>query len=326
MSRDPGILSSCRFVAEHSVDVQIDEEAIIRLAESVKEREPNAPPWNRELHYYDGTEKTLYYVLVLDTLNFCFWSNPGEPRWQVVFNGQVHDGYCALAASLKKAWRDDACPLWDSGALKALRREDLASILKGCTDVEIPLLEERLNNLRETGVSLRLRWEGRFERMVEAAGHDALALACSLADSFSSFRDEAEYRGKRVYFYKRAQILVSDLAGTFSHEGTCRFDNLSELTAFADYKVPQVLRGLEILRYSRKLADIVDNRRFLEAGSPPEVEIRAATVWAVELLRQKLSEGGKPWTAVDLDWLLWEWGQQKTPATKPYHLTRTIYY
>ena len=36
-----------------------------------------------------------------------------------------------------------------------------------------------------------------------------------IVKNFSGFRDEAIYKGKQVFFYKRAQILVSDLIGAY---------------------------------------------------------------------------------------------------------------
>jgi hypothetical protein len=34
--------------------------------------------------------------------------------------------------------------------------------------------------------------------------------------NFSGFRDEAVYNGEQVFFYKRAQILCSDLIGAWT--------------------------------------------------------------------------------------------------------------
>ena len=62
-------------------------------------------------------------------------------------------------------------------------------------------------------------------------------------------------------------------------------------------------------------------------GDPREVEIRAATVWGCELLRQGLERlrGGSPLRAFEVDWLLWSDAQGRT-ISRPYHRTRTIYY
>jgi hypothetical protein len=161
---------------------------------------------------------------------------------------------------------------------------------------------------------------------VEAAGHSALDLVRLLADVLPSFRDSAEYQGKKVFFYKRAQIFVADLFGALQGKGLGFFHDLDELTAFADYKVPQVLRRLGILRYGKALAQKIDRYALLEAGSGEEIEIRANTIWAVELIRQELCARGKNLKAMEIDWILWNLGQQDAYRTLPYHRTLTIFY
>ena len=55
------------------------------------------------------------------------------------------------------------------------------------------------------------------------------------------------------------------------------------------------------------------------------MEIRAATIWACELLRRAMQEYGHFITAADIDLRLWQMGQQSAEM-RPYHRTRTIYY
>ena len=69
----------------------------------------------------------------------------------------------------------------------------------------------------------------------------------------------------------------------------------------------------------------VDGWEELVPGEPAEVEIRAATVVAVERLRDLLAERGRELSAVELDWMLWEISQSLYPV-RPYHRTRTIFY
>jgi hypothetical protein len=323
MSVELGVLKACAHVMQEADLVTIDGDRLDVLARDILRKGSTPTPWNFDLHFFDGTERTLYYVFVLDALNFCFWSDPGKPRWSVTFCGRVYNGYWALAVSLKKAFME-GIPLWMPERLRDLTGEELACVLRG--SVEIPLFSERLENVRELGEILLAKFNGNLSALVEQAGGDALSLVRSIAEHFTSFDDKAHYKDRRVPFYKRAQITVSDLAATFSHRGWGRFDNLAGLTAFADYKIPQVLRSRGVLVYGAELARIVDDRKFLAAGSPAEVEIRAATVWGVEMLCRHLADQGCSVTAAELDGLLWQIGQETGPGDLPYHLTRTIYY
>lgn len=133
-------------------------------------------------------------------------------------------------------------------------------------------------------------------------------------------------------FYKRAQLAAAMLYEAFDGEGPGDLHRVEELTVFADYKLPQVLRRMGILRYAPHLADRVDRCEPLEAGSREEVEIRAATVWAGELMRQALVcrfpqiTPHPEVTALHIDYWLWRKGQLQGPDIRPYHRTRTIYY
>jgi hypothetical protein len=146
-------------------------------------------------------------------------------------------------------------------------------------------------------------------------------LAELLSRNLESFRDVSTYGDFAVPLLKRAQIAAADLWGS----GAIRFDDVDQLTCFADYKLPQALRHLGALEYSSHLAGKVDDWVELDPGSPEEVEIRAATVVAVEELRDRLAAGGRHLTAVEVDWMLWDYSQGLFPV-RPYHRTRTVFY
>lgn len=104
----------------------------------------------------------------------------------------------------------------------------------------------------------------------------------------AGFRDHCVYKGRQVFLYKRAQIFVADVWGAFKGEGLGAFYDIGDITMFADYVVPAVLRNLGVLSYSSSLASIVDGFKELASGTEEEVEIRACTITAVEKLREQL--------------------------------------
>ena len=107
-----------------------------------------------------------------------------------------------------------------------------------------------------------------------------------------------------VHFYKRAQIVVADLwaalgrrhrggpltapslesraGGVCYPSGMCQFHDIDLLTTFPDYRVPQILRHVNVLRYDPTLEKMVDGRIPMEKGGIDEISIRAGTVMAVE--------------------------------------------
>jgi hypothetical protein len=187
-------------------------------------------------------------------------------------------------------------------------------------------MESRLGILRELGRVLKKTYEGEACGLVEAAEGSAVELVRLLAMQLESFRDVAEYRGQEVFFYKRAQIFVADLHGTFKGKEWGTFKDMDQLTAFADYKLPQVLRHLGVLYYEKDLAGKVDAGTLFEPGAIEEVEIRANTIWAIEELRKEMGHRGQDLSAFEIDGILWNMGQQDRYRAKPYHKVRTIYY
>jgi len=314
------VRDSVRSVIDRCDYVRIDEEALRRWCLEVAPGALKVPAWNAGYHFFDGTERTLNYLLVLDSINFSFW---GEPRWELEYRGDVLKGYWALAASLKRALAD-GLPITEASFLESLTPEQLGHILRGKN--EIPLLEIRTAILRQVGYLLRRRYGGRFASAVEEAKESAVELVRTLVAEFPFFNDVASHKGREVRFYKRAQILVADLFGSFGGQGWGSFHDLAELTAFADYRLPQALRWLGVLEYHPFLARKISGHELLAPGSQEEVEVRACAVWAVELMRQHLSERGLSMFSFQIDWHLWELSQSLPQDAEPHHLTRTIWY
>ena len=321
-----GVLSSTLPVAREGAWVRLDAAAAAALARRFAAAAPPA-------HGEDAFHATflpprcfLNYLLVLEALNFCFWDD--APRWRVRHGGGLHDGYWALAAALHRALTEDGTPLWDADWMAGLTAPALAHLLRG-EGRPPPLLAERLAHVREAGAVLRARWGGWFANLVAACGGDAVALVERIVAEFPSFRDVAAWQGRPVRFYKRAQICAADLARLLGHDPAGRLHGLEHLTAFADYKVPQVLRAEGVLVPAPALAARIDRGEELPAGSPEEVALRAATVWGCEWIARALhplrgADGRRP-TAAEVDFLLWSAGQ-RAEGMPPYHRTRTVFY
>ena len=164
--------------------------------------------------------------------------------------------------------------------------------------VTMPSKKERVHLLRELGSSLLYRHGGKAMNMIEKSENSADNLVDIRVRDLPGFRDEAiDLDGRRRFFYKRAQIAVADLWAALGRVGMVDFKDIGSLTTFADYRVPQVLRHEGGLEYSKELAKVVDKMTVLPAGCRMELEIRAATIVAVDEMARKA--GVK---AVEMDW------------------------
>jgi hypothetical protein len=317
------ILETSRIVAKNSGFVHIDEAALEDFCRTWIAEGIDVPSWDSFYHFRGSPKETIAYLFVLDALNFCFWPPAGKPRWAIEYRSRTFSGYYALSLSLKRAI-NSGIPLTKADFLANISLEDLKRILSG--QGELQLLSQRVGILRELGQNLLNEYHGHAFEFLKAAGNSATELVELVSEKLASFRDVATYGADRVFFYKRAQILASDLYSAFTSRNWGYFKDIDKLTAFADYKLPQVLRHLRILCYRADLTQKVDQEILLEAGSREEVEIRANTIWAVELIRQRLAFMGRNLMASEIDGVLWNMGQREVFKVRPYHRTVSIFY
>jgi hypothetical protein len=282
------VRAGCAYVIVRARDVSLGP--LDRLLAEVAERP--VPTWDGRRHFAGSPERTLRYLLVLDTVNFSFWGGGAGGYWQLA--ERLRDAFLA---------GDELSEPERLAGVTAGELRELAG--------DLPMLEERAAALRDLG-------RHGFAGLVRET---AAETARTLAGRLPSFADVAEYDGRPVPLLKRAQIVPADLSGA----GAASFPDLAALTCFPDYKLPQVLRHFGALVYSSGLARRVDDWEELAPGEPAEIEIRAATVIAVERLRDGLAERGRELMAIEVDWMLWELAQSLYPV-RPYHRVRTVFY
>ena len=317
---EPMILHTIAPVIPHLRYVTIDEAQLREVCAHIAPATLRLPTWDDDVFISHPPEARAAQLLLFNSVNFSYW---GDPQWTIEFHGRSLDGAWGMLGALARAV-DEGFPIFDGAYLAPIPASDARHILRG--NVEIPMFLERLSILREVGRVLVAQFGGDFGGLLRAAGNDAIALVRLLVARFPSFNDVAMLDGHTVAFYKRAQLAAAMLYEAFGGKGPGDLRRVEQLTVFADYKLPQVLRRLGILHYAPHLADRVDRRELLEAGSREEIEIRAATVWAGELMRQALVTRFPQVIALHVDYWLWREGQYQGPDVRPYHRTRTIYY
>jgi len=285
------VRSSCAAIAAGARWVEVDADRLDAIGPGADE-----PLLDPERHYLEGAaEDVARYVLTLDAVNF------GSGWFPTLRKRPGCSGYFTVAWALADRFRS-AGP-WANAELRELDPDEVARVLGQEPGHELmPLYAEALRQL------------GRFLagrsalEAIHAAGGSAERLAGQLAAGMEFFAD----RG----FYKRAQIVPSDLALA----AVADFDDLDRLTVFADNVVPHVLRMDGVLRYHPDLAAHIDAGELLAPGDP-EREIRGCAVHACELIAARLGVAPRK-----LDAWLWSRGQAPAYKSRPRHRTRTVFY
>lgn len=96
---------------------------------------------------------------------------------------------------------------------------------------------------------------------------------------------------------------------------------------FADYRVPQILNQYKIMKFTKELQQTIQNKVELCSGCKEEVEIRAATIIAVEKIKDYINNVmGVKCITLEVDHFLWQLGESMLGKIVPHHRTLTIYY
>ena len=299
-------------IVKQSKKVRINEDKIKELARIWKKEKVLPVYFPKRYHFLGNSQETSQYLFFLDSINFSFFAGKGERKWRK--NNLT--GYFALSFALKK----EIAKILDINFFKNCSFSDLRKVLGN-----IPLLPERLKILRENSKILIENFDGKIENLIKKSNHQAENLILLLVKYFPSFRDMAIFEGKKVYFLKRAQIFCADLYQALKGKDLGKFKDIERLTAFADYKIPQILHFFGILEYSKELEEKIKNKIEIKPNSKEEIEIRANTIWAVEYFKDVLRELGMDFYSFQIDNILWE-KSQKIKINFPHHITRTINY
>jgi hypothetical protein len=260
---------ACGQVAARARSVRIDQECLASYAAGF----PTAvevPGLDPDAHYLEGPpEAVTAFVLCLDAINF------GSGYWPTIVKRPGRSGYLSMATGLAERFRTRGP--WSAGELAVIETREVAAVFGQEPAHELmPLFAIAL---RDLGSHVGDEAGGCFEWIVEQAGGSAVRLATRLSE-WDCFADTSLYGQLEVPFFKRAQLTASDLQAA----GVAEFVDLNRLTAFADNLIPHVLVHDGVLRLEPGLAARIAAGQLLVHGSPEEVELRACTVHAIELL------------------------------------------
>ena len=281
------------------------------------------PKWSES--HFDSTsvplETLLRYIFTIDTLNYCFWPNAGFE-------------YYTLAKNLYETLKKDK-NFFEIDNLVNMTREQLE---KNVFNGDFNLMDERVRMIKEVFTIIKNNYKGSCVNFVKDCNRDATKLVKKVVDEFCCFRDHAIYKGEQVFLYKRAHILVSDIYLAYLDIKEAKKDTeenniinftqetISQLTMFADYRVPQILKAVGVLQYDKYLTELINNKKEIPHGSKEEVEIRAATIQAVEQIKNELKSKGKNVMSIQVDVYLWEEGEKIKDKIEPHHRTLSIFY
>lgn len=230
------------------------------------------------------------FAVLFSSLNFCFWhfdetksSNTSEARQRFMH-------------------------IYKLGKIRSLDFQEFETIIG-----PLYLNQKRFDFIQES-VSFIDSVEGKVLEYLNS--FDSIKeLIADIVLRMPQYNDVSIYKGDRVYLYKRVQSLIFSLRHLIK-----RFNAETELSALADYRVPQFLNTLGILEYSDDLMYRIENNIEIQHDSEEEIEIRANTVVAVHEIASRLDI-----SPAVVDNLIWK-GGKLVQNKNNFHKTINFFY
>lgn len=300
--------------------LQLDEKRAEEAAEALKDYPISLPAWNFEGFYpqSDNFEEMCLFYLVFNSINYCFFDEYGS-RFS---DGDVH-GSSLVSKKLTVAWDTIKDPHF-------LQNVDENYLLSELFPAEspIPMVKERTEALREVGRFIVNNPDFSFSTFFRKYKQNAYFVSQAIPHHLPTWRDP---------FFKRAQLFVGMVYGRFQDWTQLPINSgLEDLTVFADYRVPQTMHAMGIIRPGLDLDNALRHEVLIESQTRLELEIRAATVAGADQLLHFLRHyrGDPSLNALHVDYILWSAARKKEDMPDgvfvrpwlPHHLTITTDY
>ncbi len=237
------VLDTTRPIVEDAQDVSIDGTALERLAQSMGGMELSPPSMDEPIYPKGIGDDVIDFFMLGNSINFAFTDFSTGEKFATTYAGADWRGSLAMWACLKRGV-DNGIIDHHGGNLQRIGYRELEFVFMG--NRQIPMLQERLDIFHEVGAVLSEKYEGYFHNLALGCGgrlfDGGRGLVERLTADFPSFDDSCIYEGRKVRFDKRAQLLAVDIQSRFHQHGITFFEDMDDLTMFADYSVPNTLR------------------------------------------------------------------------------------
>lgn len=313
------VRETCNLVAENARWVMVDYDRVLMYPERILTGRPTSLSHSAEHHYLEKGDDTLKFFIILDTLNF------GSGYFPFLAKEAGFSGYYTVATKLTNHVRASGIPSPDE--LAGMDAKACARLFEQSLDNPhmAELMHYFASALSDLGRWISSENNGDYLGFLKSASSAADAVTRLTEMPF--FRDASDYFGQRVWFLKRAQIMLQDIKIAAPSHKLIQFDDIDRMTIFADNLLPFVFRVDGLMTCHPWLEERINNGELIGSGSIEEIELRACSVHIAELICKVIREEYQPISSRELDYLLWMRGQRlKATTTLKRHRTRCPYY
>ena len=153
-------------MVESSRDVQTHQDKIVEVASWMAYEELPMPEFTLPFGVgQKDADEAIDFVMVADSIDTAFTDFTRHEKFQVDYAGQHWSDSDAEFACIKRAV-DNGVPFLDGGYLAKMTRADLNKVFEG--NIEMPMLDEKLEVLHQVGAVLAEKYDGRFHNFVKS--------------------------------------------------------------------------------------------------------------------------------------------------------------
>lgn len=296
--------------------VFVNEEKLQKLIEKMKKEELKIPAWavpNVHPPIDCSPNEWINFICWINTVNSAF-TNFEYPfkKFTIEYpEGTFWNGAFAMAASFIRA-HSEGFEVFDAEQMMNIFQGEVEHIFRPIDEEHrIPMIKRRFEIFQEVGRVLLEKYDGRWINLFIDAGFRAFnsgrGVVEQLVANFPSFQDERRYKGHRLKFHKRAQLLVMMYHGrAMNSDGRLPLINdIEDIGPIADYDVPKALHFLGVLEYTPEMEHAIQGHEVIQPGDPREVENRLAMSYAMKRICDEVGVN-----MAQADFYIWHMGRE----------------
>ena len=308
-------MNNIEYVVKNSENVIINKNNIANIINKIMAN--NYVHWSQKDDYFKKLDEKelIIFSFILESMNFCFWPNYD---WKNTYKNKEYFGSDTLLFTLLKAVIDGTIKL-NINNLHDLSKDEFYSFMKNNNQYPI-MMDERYESFKVT-IDVIYNNDNFWNELFSIKTDEELEKY--LVKRFNNFKDVSKYKGKLVVFNKRCRLVIADLfyVSKTIHKN---IGSINNIMGCADYSLPRFFREVGVLQYSKKLVKLIDNETEIKHNSNYEIEIRASTLYVLEIIKRELNKKNIVVSSIELDNILWCMSRDKK-TTNPHH-TVSIYY
>ena len=304
-----------KFINENSDYVFVDIDKIHSFLKKIDKFEYSH--WLNNKNLLKTEKEKIIFSFICESMNFCFWESND---WYVIYENSKYKGSEALFYSLIKAVSERKLII-DVETLYKISIDDFKKIFRH--DNKLPtMIDERYHLFKCTINVIQKKGEKFFLELFSIKNDEKLLEY--IIKNFKHFNDKSKFKEHVIYFNKRAILLVNDLYN-LSPIIKNNIKNINNLTGCADYSIPRLFVDCGIFHYNKELMKKITSKESIQHNSQMEIEIRANTLYVLELMKEILNKNNKKINCVELDNIIWKM-RTNIKNNTPVHRTKCIYY